>query len=316
MGKVKVKIPDNELIEYFKRDCVVRGLSTHTIEGYLSSLKLVSLFLKKNNYTLLTVDRQILKQYIEHLRKNNISVKTIKNRFSAISSFYDYAVYEKYIKNNVVQDIRKRYITCYKTDNMRGERRKIISVGDMSMFIDSIFDIRDKTIALILAKTGIRRTELINIDLDDVDLEKMRILLKPTHKRSNRMVFFDQETLSVLKHWLDVRSSTVEYGCSALFISYNTGERIKRNGVYNGFINWAEKCGLHDPKSKRISDHFTPHCCRHWFTTHLRRAGMTREFIMELRGDRIHDAMDIYYHVDLDELRKSYLAHIPQLGVV
>jgi integrase/recombinase XerD len=185
----------------------------------------------------------------------------------------------------------------------------------MAMFIDSIFDIRDKTIALIFAKTGIRRTELLNIDIDDVDLEKMSILLKPTHKRSNRVVFFDRETLVVLKRWLSIREMSVEAGCKALFISHQTGRRIHRNGVYNCFTNWAKKCGLHNPKSKKISDSFTPHCCRHWFTTHLRRAGMIREFIMELRGDRIHDAMDIYYHVDLEELRKSYLAHIPQLGV-
>jgi len=315
MGRMKAKIPDEALIENFKHDCFIRGLSSHTIEGYMSSLKLFSLFLKENKYTLLSVDRQILNQYIEHLRKRDIAIKTLKNRFSAFSSFYDYAVYEKYIKTNIVQNIRKRYISCYKSDNVHGDRRKIISVKDMSMFIDSIFDIRDKTIALFLAKTGIRRTELLNIDIDDIDLEKMRILLKPTHKRSNRVVFFDRETLSVFKRWLEIRSLSIENGCKALFISYNTGNRINRSGVYKCFINWAEKCGLHNPSSNKISDHFTPHCCRHWFTTHLRRAGMSREFIMELRGDRIHDAVDVYNHIDQEELRKSYLAHIPQLGI-
>ena len=108
---------------------------------------------------------------------------------------------------------------------------------------------------------------------------------------------------------------SVNKDCEALFVSYNSGKRIDRNGVYNSFINWAMKCGLHNPKSKKVGDHFTPHCCRHWFTTHLRRAGMSREFIMELRGDKIHDAMDTYYHIDKEELRKSYLACIPQLGV-
>jgi integrase/recombinase XerD len=65
-----------------------------------------------------------------------------------------------------------------------------------------------------------------------------------------------------------------------------------------------------------MKDHFSAHCTRHFFTTHhLMRAEMPREFIQELRGDVRREAIDIYYHVDMEELRRSYLAHIPQLGV-
>jgi len=77
----------------------------------------------------------------------------------------------------------------------------------------------------------------------------------------------------------------------------------------------AIRTGLHNASSDRMEDHFSPHCCRHWFTTHLRRAGMPREFIQELRGDARREAIDIYDHIDREELRKSYLAHVPQLGV-
>ncbi len=77
----------------------------------------------------------------------------------------------------------------------------------------------------------------------------------------------------------------------------------------------AAGVGLHNPKSERIEDHFTPHCCRHWFTTHLRRAGMDREFITVLRGDARKDSMSVYDHVDREELRNSYLAKMPRLGI-
>lgn len=60
---------------------------------------------------------------------------------------------------------------------------------------------------------------------------------------------------------------------------------------------------------------FCPHCCRHWSCTHLFRAGMRREFIQELRVDSRKEAIDIYNHIDKKELRESYLAHIPQLGI-
>jgi integrase/recombinase XerD len=80
-------------------------------------------------------------------------------------------------------------------------------------------------------------------------------------------------------------------------------------------VKYAQRVGLHNQKSSRPEDHFSPHCFRHWFTTHLRRAGMDREFIKALRGDRRREAIDIYDHIDREELRHAYLAFIPQLGL-
>jgi integrase/recombinase XerD len=77
----------------------------------------------------------------------------------------------------------------------------------------------------------------------------------------------------------------------------------------------TEKIGLHNPNSDRMEDHFSSHCCRHWFATHLKRAGLSNEFIHELRGDVRKEAIDIYDHIDKKEMRESYMAHIPQLGV-
>lgn len=245
-------LSDKELIARYKDDCFVRGLSPRTIDGYILSLKLFSSFLKSNGYSFFTVDREILKKYISVLRSTDKNVKTIKNRFSAFSSLYDYAVYEGLTDKNVVLDIRKRYLRSYKLNDSNGGRRKLISVKEMGVFVDSIFDIRDKAVALLFAKTGIRRTELINIDVDDVNWDLMSVTLKPTHKRSNRVVFFDYETLVVLKQWMKKRELCANVGCRALFVSYNTGERIHRNGVYNSFIHWAVRSGLHDARSETI----------------------------------------------------------------
>jgi integrase len=58
-----------------------------------------------------------------------------------------------------------------------------------------------------------------------------------------------------------------------------------------------------------------PHRFRRWFTTWLLRNGMPREYVKELRGDKRGEAIDIYHHIDRQELRKAYLAYIPKLGV-
>ena len=153
------------------------------------------------------------------------------------------------------------------------------------MLINSILEPRDKAIVTLLAKTGIRRGELIDIDMDDVDWESQSIRLKPKNKRSNRVVFFDDETAIVLHRWMRTRENwEVKQGIKALFVG-EQGKRLRRNGVYYAVVKHAERVGLHDPSSDRMEDHFGPHCCRHWFTTHLRRNSMSREFIKELRGD-------------------------------
>lgn len=313
--KIVLTITDKELIQQFKEDCIIRGLSAHTLESYISILNMFATFLKQKGRTLITLERETLRDYIAYLRKEEIDQKTIENRFSAISSCYEYLVYEKIVDRNVVKDIQKRYLKTYKINGDNGNQRKLININEMAQFISSIFDTRDKAMALLFAKTGIRRRELVSIDIDDINWDDLSITLKPTHKRSNRVVFFDHECAMILKRWINKRESIAASDNKALFISYNGGKRLDRSGVYNTFIKWATNAGLHNPKSKKIEDHFTCHCCRHWFTTFLRRAGMEREHIMELRGDIRDSAMDLYYRIDREELKKSYLAHIPQLGL-
>jgi len=308
-------VTDKQLIGKFLKDCERRRMSPHTIVSYRSSLNLFSGFLSDKRIGLLTADKEVYEDYIDYLNDRDISYKTIENRLSTYNSFYGYCKYKGYIKDNILKEICKHYLTKYKENN--GEQRKLISVEEMARFIHLIPDLRDKTIALLFAKTGIRRRELVSLDIDDVNWENMSITLKPTNKRSNRIVYFDYETAMVLKRWLKKRKLLADPENNALFVSYiNKKKRLNRNGVGYVFVKWAEIAGLHDSKSDKLSDYFTPHCCRHWFTTHLRRADMPREFIMELRGDKRTSAMDVYYHIDHEELRKSYLACIPQLGIM
>ena len=256
----------------------------------------------------------MLRGFLEYLRKDrDIGIKTIGNYFTAMAMFYEFLEYEGYVDKNPVYSVRKRYIRRYK-DNDEGQMRQLISVDEMTKLINSTLDVRDKAVITLLAKTGIRRKELITLDVDDIDWVDQSIRLKPTPKRTNRTVFFDDETAIILHRWIVARETRNEKGIKALFVN-NEGGRLNRNGVYLAVAKPAEKIGLHNPNSDRMEDHFSPHCCRHWFTTHLRRAGMSREFIQELRGDVRKEAIDIYDHIDKKELRESYLAHIPQLGI-
>jgi integrase/recombinase XerD len=301
------------VITAYLQDCEVRGMSPRSLPGYKSALKDFSNYLDSIGSDIIKTDKNILKSYLEHSRQRGLSPRTIELTFSVLSSFYEYLMYEGQVSLNPVPAIRKRYLRRYK-DNGDPHERQLISVEDAARMIKAEPDIRNKALLTMLFKTGMRRNELITLDVSDVDLVENTIRLKPTGKRTNRTLFLDDEASYLLRRWLRVREGINRREESALFLS-GWANRISRNDVYQAVTNAAARVNLHNPESSRMEDHFSPHNCRHFFTTHLRRAGMRREFIQELRGDSRREAIDIYDHIDLKELKEAYLACIPQLGI-
>jgi integrase/recombinase XerD len=297
------------LIEEFQADCKIRSITG--IKIYTLYAREFSEFLKSKNKEPQDATRDDLKAYLIALRERGLKQSSIDRVFTIISGFYAFMMDEGIISSNPILPFRKRYFRKFKDDN-GSEIRQFISIEQAAILINSILNSRDKAMMTLLFKTGMRRGELCRLDIEDIDMKKMEIMLKQTAKRSNRRLFFDYETADILHTWLKARKTRTNG--TALFPS-NIADRISPAEVDWIVKKHAEHVGLHNSRSKRLEDRFTPHCCRHWFTTHLRRAGMPREFIQELRGDARKEAIDIYDHIDKKELRESYLAHIPQLGI-
>jgi len=311
-----VELPASaKLVELFVQDCRDREMTADSIQHYRSVVLHFFEFLNKRNIPPYQADKQVFIEYLRYRKLEGVGQKTLENNFTALASFYEFLVFQDYVEKNPVSGVRKRYLRRYKNENdVDAEaQRKLISVEEMSLLLNSVLDTRDKAILTLLAKTGVRRGELIAMDVTDIDWVEQSIMLKKFKKRSGRTVFFDDETSRLLKRWLNQRQ-TLNASASALFIGEHA-ERLMRHGISHAVVKYAEKVGLHDPKSSRLEDHFSPHCFRHWFTTRLRRAGMDREFIKALRGDRRREAIDIYDRIDRQELRRAYLAFIPQLGL-
>lgn len=285
-------------IKNFLEDCRSRGLTNHTTATYKSNVAIFLNFVGNP----LNADTPILCKFLDYLKemeykrgkniKKGVHPKTIKAYFSAISTYYDYLVYTKQIGINPILQFRRRYLSRIKQQFNGENSRQLISIDQMKQLINLEMPIQDKAIMMILAKTGVRRGELIAIDLDDINLEKNEIILKPKAKRTNRLVFFDNETNQVLQLFLKWRKPRAK--SDALFLS--SGKRINRNQINELVARHGRTLCLHNPDGS-LNQKYTPHCFRHWFTTHLRRNGLPREFIQELRGDRRKDAIDIYDHM-------------------
>ena len=158
------------------------------------------------------------------------------------------------MQKNPIPRIKKRYLKSYKDEI---QSRQIISIENVSKMINATIDSRDKAVLLVLFKTGIRRSELISLDVSDASLENMTLTLKPTPKRSNRLVFFDEECSRALSRWLKARENRYKIdGEMALFTNYK-GRRLKATGLDNLVNLAAIRIGTHDPKSKKMEDHFS-----------------------------------------------------------
>jgi integrase/recombinase XerD len=302
----------DELIDRFRKDCELRKFATSN--SYALTVRRFCTWLEMRNMTAPTITKRDLKDYIYHLQQNKgLKFGTIRHNFIAINCLYSYLEEEELISSNPVPAFMKRYLSIYKNDS-ESESRQIISIDDAAMLVSSTLETRDRAIILLFLKTGMRLGELASLDVSDINLEDLSLTLKETAKRSNRHLYFDHETAKVLEHWLVIRALRKGNESSALFQSCH-GVHLCTNQIHESVTKHAEIIGLHNPGSSKLADKFGPHCCRHWFTTHLLRAGMRREYVKWLRGDSIHEAVDIYYHIDPEDVRREYMMHIPQLGV-
>ena len=299
-----------DLLALFLADLRLRRLSEGSIESMTGRVRVYLRWCSARALDPLSPSREDLLAYLEHSQSLGHSSSTLKKDFSSLASFYE--LLEEQNKSNSashVKNIQKKYMRQYKPD---AEERQIISIEQAAQMVASTIDTRDRAILLLLLKTGIRRGELVSLDLADISLEGLSITLKPIAKRSNRIVFFDVEAKEALERWLRARARRAGDE-PALFLG-ESGKRLQKKGVRNAVVKAAERVGLHT-QGAPLEERFGPHCCRHFFTTHLLRAGCPREHVQFLRGDAIKEAVDIYYHISPDDVRRSYLAHVPQLGV-
>jgi len=312
-GPARQLEPVNEkYLKGFKKDCQIRKITT--FEHYALTVARFMRWLEDRHVSPLKVGKKELKDYLHHLTvEKGLIYKTVARDFAGLNAFYGYLEEDEFIEKNPIPQFKRWNLRSYKADS-ESQERQIISIEDAARLVSSVLETQDRAIILMLLKTGIRNHELCDLDVIDIDLPALTVNVKPTPKRSNCELYFDLECAEAIKRWLEVRSTRMGARRPYLFLT-TRGNRITKFQVQRLVAKHAARVKLHNPESKRLKDRFTPHCCRHFFTTCLVQSGMPRDFVKELRGDSRHEAIDIYNHIDKKELRESYLAHIPQLGI-
>jgi site-specific recombinase XerD len=134
-----------DLIAEFYADCELKGMTKETIRRYKSSILIFNDFLTQREVSLIDVAKGTLKDFLAYLRQvRKVKQSTIENYFSALSSLYEFLEFEEYIGKSPVLAVRKRFVRSYKKGKGSNSDRKLISVEEMKILINSVLDTRDK----------------------------------------------------------------------------------------------------------------------------------------------------------------------------
>lgn len=293
-------------------DARARGLSPQTIQNYQHMIRRFTAWL--GAASLLEVGPHQLRAYFDPTPEGRvIPERGLGPCCSALSSLFDFLMAEGVADVNPLPVFRRRYLALRLREihKRRFERRRCLSVREMRRLVRSLSDVQERLLIVLAAKTGARSRELVAIDVKDIDWKAQSIALKPGRKRTHLLSLFDLETERLLRKWLKVRALWTKDAQGPLFLG--TSERMTSQQASLIAKRAARRIGLYTPGGEG-RERFTLHSCRHWFTTHLRRAGMVREHIKVLRGDALPDTMDLYLHIDYAALRAEYLRCIPRVA--
>ena len=190
----------------FENDTILRNREERTARQYRKIA---------HDYTILTGFEQFNQtteflDFVRHLsafladRQNKkYSYKTLKFHFTALNSFFEYLLFEGCISINPVPSFRERYLTRYKTPEPPKSQQ--CTPEQVSKLIASAPNALWRAIIALFASTGMRRQELVDLNIGDVDLER-RILRTPDKKkRSNRYIIFAEWALVYLLEYLELR---------------------------------------------------------------------------------------------------------------
>ena len=246
------------------------------------------------NISWASVDADIIRRWMEELMDKGEKATTVNTNLSALRSFYRFALARKMVDadpaNHVLGPKKDKPLPQFVKET---DMNRLI---DGEEWEDSFKDVRARTIIILLYETGIRRSEMV--DIDDSDIDFVNRQLKVTGKRDKqRIVPFGEELANVLQHYMEVRDSEVERQTTALLVN-DHGGRLS-SGVAYQIVK--KQLGRVTSMNKR-----SPHVLRHSFATAMLNNGAGLESVKQLLGHESIGTTEIYTHTTFEQLKRVY----------
>ena len=290
------------LKRYVKHLELERSISPLTVRNYTGDIQGFLDFLGNNGVDSLDkVSRSTMRLYLGWLHKQGIARASISRKLSALRSFYRYLARENLVDAEPLSTLsspklEKRLPTFLTHEEMA----RLIEAPDTS----TPYGLRDRAILELLYAAGLRVSEIVSLDLKDIDLGSRQIRVWGKGSKE-RMVLMGRPAAEALKLYLDLGRIRLEGKAYTQAVFLNRfGERIVVRRIQHIIKKYARQAGL----EMRVF----PHIMRHTFATHLLDGGADLRVVQDLLGHARLSSTQIYTHVTQSQIRRNYLAAHPR----
>lgn len=277
-----------------------KKLSENTLQSYRRDIEQYEKYVSENKINYLKVTEETITDYMEYLREENKKESTISRSLASIRSFYQYLIRTKKIKKDPTSKIESPKI------NKRVPN--ILTSKEVELLLDQPKDVdlkgtRDKAMLEFAYATGMRVTEMISLNIDDVKLDEGYVVCKGRNKSRN--IPLGSMSLKALKEYMeDSRPYLIrDEEEPALFVNIS-GTRLTRQGFWKIVKYYKEQA--------HIEKDITPHVLRHSFATHLLQNGAELKAIQTMLGHSDISSTQVYVQFQDPELRDIYKKSHPR----
>ena len=268
--------------------------SDNTVASYMRDLRQYASYLGSERIDVLDADQDVVSGYMNSMKANGKSAATISRALASIKSLYIFAVQNREIEENPIHNI--------KIDKAEKKLPQILTGKEVELLLQQpkvteMKGCRDKAMLEVLYATGIRVSELIGLNIDDVSLPGSFIRCESGEK--TRIIPIYPEALQSLHEYIDsVRPKMIAVPTEhSLFVNVS-GERMSRQGFWKIIKHYQEKAG--------IQKDITPHTLRHSFAAHLLENGADLRSIQEMLGHADISSTQIYSRLVSQKLKDVY----------
>ena len=278
-----------------------KGLSENTIKAYSNDCQDFNKWLFTNKrYRAVAATEADIENYLKHLRVIDLSNSSINRKLSSLKHFFNYLSKTKLLKSNPVMNI-----SGPKNSKVLPKSLSIIDVNSLIEAPDcsNFIGLRDRAMIELMYATGVRISELINLEYSNIDLN--RSLIKVMGKGGKeRMIPFGDDALTWLINYIEFRrKNNLSLNSRDFFISQQ-GKKITRQAFWHRIKIYLIASGL--------SMDVSPHTLRHAFATHLLNNGADLRSVQMLLGHSDLSTTQIYTHIAKQRLSDMVKEHHPR----
>jgi integrase/recombinase XerD len=277
---------------------VEKGLAKNSVESYERDLTKLRGWAEKNNFDIVNLTRQDLREWLIDLSGASLSENSKRRLISALRGFYKFLQFDGHIKKNPAEELiapqKGFYLPRFLSEY---EIEMLFAAPDVSGEIG----LRDRAVLELMYASGLRVSEAVSLRIFDVDIDA-GILTCTGKGNKTRKVPLGKSAIEWLKSYLIVRRRKENIEIDNLFVS-SLGKPLTRQIIHKFVSEYAEKCELED---------VSPHTLRHSFATHLLQHGADSRSVQAMLGHADISTTQIYTHITDSHLRKTYEKYHPR----